>query len=206
MIKQTKQKKQSGFSIIEMIIVIFILTLISLIVVNFQLDIFSLNRLSNDNLNIQTNLRHSLKTLTAEIRGAVPSSLGAYPLVQTSTSSLVFYTNTDSDPLVEKVRYFLDGQTFKKGTIKPTSNPLTYNPANESFKILADNVANAETAIFDYYDTTYDGTSSALALPVDAGLVRLIKVTLIIDENPNKLPAPTIMTTQVAPRNIKDNL
>jgi type II secretory pathway pseudopilin PulG len=206
MTKQTKQKKQGGFSIIEMIIVIFILTLISILVVNFQLDIFSLNRLSSDNLNIQTNLRQSLKTLTAEIRSAIPSTLGAYPLVQTSTSSLVFYTNTDSDTLVEKVRYFLDGQTFKKGTVKPTGSPLTYNPANESFKTLADNVTNSETAIFDYYNTDYDGTSPALSQPVDSGLVRLIKVTLIIDEDVTKLPPPVSITTQVTPRNIKDNL
>jgi type II secretory pathway pseudopilin PulG len=206
MIKQIKQKKQTGFSIIEIIIAIFILTLISILVINFQLDIFSLNRLSSDNLDIQINLRQSLKTLTAEIRSALPSTLGAYPLAETSTSSLIFYTNTDSDTLVEKVHYFLDGQTFKKGTTKPTGNPLIYNPANESFKSLADNVTNGETAIFDYYNSDYDGTSPSLSQPVDAGLVRLIKVTLIIDEDVDKSPLPVSITTQVTPRNIKDNL
>lgn len=201
-----KKNKQQGFSAVEILIAIFILSLIIVAVVSFQIDIFSLNKSSGDNLNIQEDLRRTLKTLSAEIRSMSPSNMGAYPIIQAGTSTLVFYDNIDNDTLVEKVRYFLVGTTLKKGVIKPTGSPLTYNSANETFKELAHNVANATTSIFSYYDSSYDGNSSPLTQPVDSSLVRLIKAEIIIDENPTKAPPPISLTTQVSIRNIKDNL
>ena len=67
-------------------------------------------------------------------------------------------------------------------------------------------MANEATPIFDYYDTNYDGTTAPLAQPVSAIAVRLVKITLIIDKNSLRPPAPITMTTQVSMRNLKDNL
>ncbi len=200
------KNNQVGFTLIETLVAMFILTLIAVVVVNFQLDIFSLNKISNSNLLSQEGARRTLKNFSAEIRSVTASDAGAYALAQTATSSITFYTNIDSDASVEKIRYFLDGTILKKGTIKPTGNPATYNPADENFIILSNNIANATTSIFTYYDTDYDGTSPALTDPVSPSQVRLIKIDLIIDEDPSKDPPPLYMTTQATPRNLKDNL
>jgi hypothetical protein len=65
-----------------------------------------------------------------------------------------------------------------------------------------------DSSIFEYYDSNYDGTasSSALIFPVAPIEVRLVKITLDIDSDPNKPPEPFTVTTQVSIRNIKDNL
>ena len=204
-INHKKINYQAGFSLIEMIIVIFILTVIGLALVTFQINIFSLNKITGDNLTAEGEARQTLKTITAEIRTMSPSGMGAYAIAQLSTSSITFYSNIDNDSLIEKVRYFTVGSTLKKGVIKPSGNPLNYN-GTESTKELVHNIANATTSIFSYYNANYDGTSAPLSAPVNPISVRLIKVNIIIDKDPLKSPPPLFMTTQVSIRNLKDNL
>jgi len=200
------QNSKSGFTIIEVLVSIFILTLIVSVVYSFQKDVFSLNRIISDSLVAQEEARRNLKTMTAEIRTASPSSLGAYAIAQTATSSFIFYSNIDGDSFKERVRYFLDGTTLKKGIIKPSGAPLAYNPANETIIDLAHDVANTTTSIFSYYDTNYDGTTQPLAEPINVSVVRLVKITIVIDHDPLVSPGHITLTTQISIRNLKDNL
>lgn len=197
---------ESGFSLIEVLVGIGISTIIGIAIYSFQRDVFSINRVIVSNLSVQGEVRRTLKIMSAEIRTASPSSLGAYALTQTATSSFTFYSNIDSDASKERVRYFLSGTTLKKGIIKPSGSPLTYNPANELVTDLIHDLANAATSTFTYYDEDYDGTSPPLAEPIDISAVRLVKITLVIDKDPAALPASMTLTTQVSIRNLKDNL
>src|SRR3989344_3583844 len=203
---KNKHNSKSGFTIIEILVSIFILTLIGLAVSSFAKDIFSLNRITSDSLTAQDETRRALKTMSAEIRTASPSSLGAYALAQSAMSSFTFYSNVDDDSFKERVRYFLDGTTLKKGIIKPSGTPLTYNPADEAVSELIHCVANATTSIFSYYDKNYDGTNQALIEPIDIATVRLVKITIVIDKDPQTPPGPVTFTTQISIRNLKDNL
>jgi prepilin-type N-terminal cleavage/methylation domain-containing protein len=200
-----KYNPKSGFTIIEVLVSIFILTLIGLAVSSFFKDIFSFNRIISGSLTAQDEARRALKTMSAEIRTASPSSLGAYPLVQTATSSFAFYSNIDSDSFKERVRYFLEGVTLKKGIIKPSGSPLTYNPANEIITELIHDVANSATSTFNYYDTVYDGTTQPLTEPINISVVRLVKITIVIDKDSTQPPGPMTLTTQINMRNLKDN-
>jgi len=206
MIFQNKQKLNSGFSIIEVLVVIFILSLIGVAVATFQKDVFSFNTILSSSLAAQDEARRALRIITAEVRPLSPSSVGAYPIAEADPTSFIFYNDIDSDQLKERVRYFLDGKTLKKGVIKPSGNPLTYNPANEIISEIVHDVANGAAAIFNYYDTNYDGTTPPLTEPVNLLAVRLVKVTIVIDEDPNRSPGPITLTTQVSMRNLKDNL
>jgi len=202
----TKIKRVGGFSILETIIAMTIFTIIAIAIVTFQLNIFSLNQISSDNLLAQEDARRALRDMSSEIRSMCPSDMGAYPIAQAATSSLIFYENIDDDSQIERVRYFLVGTTLKKGVIKPTGTPPTYNPSAETTKELVHNIANGTGTIFSYYDSNYDGTSPPLADPVDVPSVRLIKINIVIDNNIQELPQPLILTTQASIRNIKDNL
>ncbi len=202
--KKLPKNKRQGFTVIEILIAVFIFTLIGIAVVKFQIDIFSLNTFNSANLITQESARKILKNFSAEVRSMAPSNAGAYYIDQAATSSLTFYTNINSDSNTEKVRYFLSGTTFKKGVTNPTGN--TYDPGNETVIELAHKVDNATTSIFSYYDENYDGTSAPLNQPVNISDIRLIKINLIIDEGTSKSPTPLNMTTQVSIRNLKDNL
>lgn len=200
-----QKKLKSGFSIIEALVVIFILSLVGLVVVTFQMDVFSLNTLLSGNLAAQDEARKMLKNITAEIRPLSPSSVGAYPIAEASPTSFIFYSDIDSDQFKERVRYFLSGMTLKKGVVKPSGTPLVYNLANETISEVIHDVKSGTDVIFEYYDKNYDGTTSSLTQPVDIPEVRLIKITVVIDKDPNRSPGPITLTTQVSMRNLKDN-
>ncbi len=200
-----KYNPKSGFTLIEVLVSIFILTLIGLAVSSFLKDIFSYNRIISGSLTAQDEARRALKTMSAEIRTASPSSLGAYAITQVATSSLIFYSNIDDDSYKERVRYFLDSTTLKKGVIKPSGSPLIYNLANETISELVHDIANAVIPIFSYYDTDYDGTTQPLTEPINISAVRLVKITIIIDKDSTQPPGPMTLTTQINMRNLKDN-
>lgn len=199
-------KSKSGFTIIEMLAGIFILMLIGMTVILLQKDVFSLHKLISSNLTIQYQARRAMKDITSELRSASPSNLGAYPIASAATSSIVFYSDTDDDALKEKIRYFIDEGTLKKGVIKPSGEPLFYDQNQETVTDLVFDVQNSTTSVFSYFDSNYQGSSQTLPQPIDVSLVRLVRVYLVIDEDLQKAPRPLILTTQVSLRNLKDNL
>ncbi len=195
-----------GFTLVETLLVVSILVMISFAFYAFQRDIFSLNESLSRNLTAQDEARRALKFMIYEIRVASPSSLGSYALSQVATSSFVFYANIDDDSLKERVRYFVEDSTLKRGVIKPSGSPPTYDLESEEFVDLVHNLANGTTSVFSYYDEDYDGTTSPLSEPVDATLVRLVKIFFIVDGGVQGSTTPLTFTTQVQMRNLKDNL
>lgn len=200
-----QRKRVGGFTLVELLVAVFIITLIGLAVSNFGAQMFSFSRTLSSAMTAQGEARKALKTMSAEIRPASLSSIGSYAIETAATSTLTFYSDTDDDGVYERIRYFLSGTTLKRGIIKPTGNPLTYNSANETFSELVHDVVNGGTPIFEYYDTLYDGTTSAMN-PVTILSIRLIKITVMIDKDTNKPPNTMTATTQVSIRNLKDNL
>src|SRR3990167_8115972 len=122
---------KKGFTLTEIIVVVAISSVIFIAVFNFGNSIFSFNSNAQKNLSAQTDARRVLKNIVKELRSASPSSLGSYPITLASTSTLTFFANIDSDSYKEQIRYFLSGPELKRGVIKPSDSPLTYNPANE---------------------------------------------------------------------------
>lgn len=196
----SNNKKNSGFTLMEIVILVGILAAITLATLVFQQDFFKVNRLAQGSLERETEVRRLLKSFAEELRSAVPSSAGGYLIEQATDSSLVFFANIDSDDSKERIRYFLSGTILKKGVTKPSGSPLTYNPANE---VLQDLVKDVTSAALFYYDSTYDGTNSALAQPVDVSKIRLVKITVTVDPNGPKPPEPVSVSTQATIRNLR---
>lgn len=189
-----------------MLVSVSIFVLIMLVVTGFNRDIFFINSGLQSNLSAQIEARNVLRTVVAELRSVSPSSLGAYALAQTSTSSIIFYSNVDNDQYKERIRYFIQGTNFNRGIVHPSGSPLTYNVAQEQVTTLVHNVRNGATSTFDYFDKYYSGTSTPLAVPVDPLAVRLVRITLLIDSDPNRFPATITLSSQAMLRNLKDNL
>ncbi len=191
----------------EMLVSVSIFVLIMLVVTSFNRDIFFINSGLQSNLSAQIEARNVLRTVVAELRSTSPSSLGAYALAQTATSSVTFYSNVDNDQYKERIRYFIQGTNFNRGIIHPSGSPLTYNAGSEQITTLVRNVRNGtSTAMFDYFDKNYSGTSTPLSVPVDPLAVRLVRITILVDSDPNRFPATIIETSQAMLRNLKDNL
>lgn len=200
----TMDARKKGFTMIETIFGVAIFIVIMIAVTLFSRNTWIFNSFIGASLNNVDNVRLALKTFSSEIRTASTADTGAYVINQASSTSFTFYANIDSDVLKERVRYFLLNGQLQKGVIKPTGSPLSYNPANEQITTLISNVTNPST--FSYYDKNYDGTTAPLPAPIDIASIRLVKVTITIEKDPNKAPVTASFTTQVSIRNLKDNL
>lgn len=198
-----KKNFKKGFSIAELIISIFIISILSISIGNFTRDIFFLNSALSGGMNAQLDARHLVKVAVAELREASPSNLGAYPISLASSTGITFYSDINNDGLKDRIRYFLSGKTIKRGVVVPSGNPLTYNDSDEKLStLISDVVASSTLPIFQYYS----GSEVQLIQPVVVSNVRLVKITVIIDADPNHPPAPIIVTSQVSIRNLKDNI
>lgn len=196
-----------GFTFTELLISIFIISILTITVTTFQRDVFSLNYSLQGSLNAQIDARHVVKIMVTELRKTGPSALGAYPISLASSTGVTFYSDADSDGVKDRVRYFLSGTTIKRGVVAPSGSPLTYNDANEKLTtVISGFVASSTLPLFQYYPSSYTGITSPLTQPVNIPSIRLVKITAIIDKDSNHSPAPIIVTSQVNLRNLKDNL
>ncbi len=205
--KNIKNKRQAGFTFVETIIGVSIFLLVSFLVSSFARDIFSLNYVVQGNLNAEIDSRHVVKIIVTELREAGPSALGAYAIASATPSNLIFYSDVDNDGIREKVRYFVSGTNLKRGIVSPSGSPLVYDDTQEKLStIISGFVSSSTLPLFQYYPSSYAGTSSPLTVPVDISSIRLVKVAVIIDKDPNRSPISIITTSQVSVRNLKDNL
>jgi prepilin-type N-terminal cleavage/methylation domain-containing protein len=199
-----KLKNKKGFTLPEILIGVSIFVLVMGALTLFSRNIWYYGSYVSAGLNDSNNGRAVLKTLVSEIRTASTADTGAYVIALANSTAFTFYSDIDNDGLKEKVRYFLNGSLLQKGVIKPTGSPLSYVSVNETLSTLLSNVTNA--SIFNYYDKNYEGTTAALGTPVTISSVRLVKITITIDKDPNRAPVTTTFSTQVSIRNLKDNL
>ena len=199
-------KSKAGFSMVEIIVSLGIFSILALVILGWQKDIFSINALFTKRLTSQEDIRKVIKNFIAETRTAQLSEAGSYPLETANKDTFTFYSDIDYDGIKEKVRYFLNNHQLKKGVIEPSGQPPVYNPDNETVVISAKNIINNNDEVFLYYDKDYDGDDSPLSQPVNILNVRLVQITLTVDEDPNRPPDPITETSQTSIRNLKDNL
>lgn len=196
-----------GFTLAELIVVIAIVGIISVAISTFQRNVIIYNKYSSDSISSAQDARNILRVMVKEMRTTSPSNNGAYSIAQAATSSITFFSDTDGDGSKEQIRYYISTTTLRKGKIKPTGSPSVYNASNEVIETLAYNIKNStSTALFEYYDNNYAGTSSPMTQPVVVTSIRLVKINLLIDADPNRSPIPRLYTSQVSLRNLKDNL
>lgn len=194
---------QRGFTLIELIISLGV----SVIVIGGAYEFFmnGMNSYKQSLSRARSNeqVRQGMDAMTAVIREARSADNGSYAVAQATATSLTFYANIDSDVAVEQVTYSLTGTQLVRTVIKPTGVPPQYPAGNAVTTTLQDNVRSLQ---FNYFDKNYTGTQAALTQPVAPLDVRLVRITVTIDDDPTKPPAAVTLTTAVMLRNLKDNL
>lgn len=201
-----KQKLNKGYSMAEIVVVLAILGVFIGVVGKFQKDYVGFSRVFNNELNLADDARKILRPMANEVRSMSPAANGAYAIESAATSSFVFFSDISGDAKTERVRYFLSGTTLKKGVKTASGNPSVYG--TESITDVVSGIRNGSSAIFEYYDTNYTGssTSTPLTYPMSTDSIRLVKITFIIDAIATDAISSTTVSTQVSLRNLKDNL
>jgi hypothetical protein len=147
-----------------------------------------------------TSAQRGIEGMIKVMREAAYSSNGAWPVISMSSTSLAFYADVDDDPFIERIRFYLSGDSLMRGIIDPSGDPPVYtNP--EQVSSVSDYVRNTDqnVTLFKYYDV--DG-----ALMTDMtriAEVRFVEATVVVNINPNRLPNQFTLRSTAALRNLK---
>lgn len=193
-----KKTTASGFTLLEILFTLGIFLGLLWVLGNFQVNVFSENTAIGNSLTAESEARLSLKKTIAELRAAVQSELGGYPIALATGSSLTYYSDADGDGAAEQYRYFLNGSTLQKGKIIPTGSPLAYVSGNERITTEISHLTNIN-GLFTYFDAA----GGQLPEPINLPNVRLIKIIYTIDADPNRPPGPITLGSQVSVRSLK---
>lgn len=171
---------------------------------------FFLNSLRSSNvlfeqLANQSQGRRLLNSFINEVRSAVYSSDGAYPIAVASTTEFIFFSKLNPQLQSQRIRYFLEGTEIKKGVIKPGGNPPNYTSSTEEVVTAVDNVYSTGTPIFYYYDQSYTGASTSLIQPVDVTKIRMAEIIFQLEKNPLASPSSLNLRAKAEIRNLKTN-
>jgi prepilin-type N-terminal cleavage/methylation domain-containing protein len=208
-IKQIERKAwrvQRGMTLVELLITLAIFVTVMVAVGTFEANTFIYQGNVSSSFTTAQNAQIILKTMLTELRETAPGVNGAYALVSTGSTSISFFSDPDNDGQTEQITYSLTGTTLSRSVIQPSGSPLGYN-GGPVISTLLTTVRNGNTTpVFQYFDTNYNGTSSPLAQPVTTTAVRLVKVNVTLDTDPNRSPVPITYTVQANLRNLKNNL
>lgn len=202
-----KRKSGGGFTLIEALvtITIFILVLgglVGLISGGYKAYYYTFQQAQ-----AISEARNGVEIMTEEIREARPGDDGSYIIEKADDYEFIFYSDIDRDRETERVRYFIEDSDFRKGVIDPTGDPPCYitDPEDPQFSekifILSKYVRN-QPPIFHYFD----GDMEELPPPARLKDTKLMRVYLVVNVDPDKLPQDFVLENDVQLRNLKTNL
>jgi prepilin-type N-terminal cleavage/methylation domain-containing protein len=194
--------KNSGFTLVEGLVASAIAAVLALALGLMARDVFSLRSGISASLSTQSEAARVLRPFADDLRAAVASETGAFPIAQSATSSITFYADVDHDGVAERAQYFLQNGEFRRAISEPSGEPAVYGPAATTTLVHG---VLASTTLFSYYPQGYDGTasSSALGFPVFPSEVRSVRVWLSVDQDPIHSPGPAEITTTATVRNLR---
>lgn len=185
---------------LEAIVWVSVLLMVLLAMTSSLLYFYRVNRYAIQQSSAVTSAQRGLENSIRIIREASYSSQGAFPTVSIETNDFVFYADVDADPLIEKVHYYISGNSFLYGVVDPTGDPPVYT-GSETVSTIADYVHNIDQNVkaFRYYDV------SGLEITDYAkwANVRFVQVSLVVNVDPNKLPNQLVLSSSAAIRNLK---
>ena len=200
--KKKRTSNQAGFTLVEIMVSIGILTGGIVLIGLFARNVSDIGIDFTQRFKAEQEIRLTIGEAIAELRSVAQSHEGSYPISMAGTSTLTFYVDLQNDGKIERVRYFLSGQTLKKGIISPSGDPLTYNPANETIKDVVHNVVTGTSSIFSYYDSDYTGDEPPMTIPVVISDIRMVEINISAKDTGQI--SQTSFSTRVTPRNLRD--
>lgn len=210
--KKNKKNFKKGLTLVETLVAIALFVLgIQATVLVFN-KTFENKRYSLEMGRASFTVSRSIGDLTRYIRKARQSDSGAYPIVSADDDDIIFYSDYDKDDVTERLHvYFADSNgdgtadTIYMGVRNPSGGfPVTYAVGDGETITLAQHIVNtASDHVFSYYDRDYPATNE-VATPANVSEIRLIRIFLKINIDPNKAPENIQQETFVEVRNLND--
>jgi prepilin-type N-terminal cleavage/methylation domain-containing protein len=200
-----KIKNKKGFSLVETITVIVIVSIIMMTMTLFFARVFQINHFSLELGYATMVASRGVDQAVKNIRRASRGGNGAFAVESAGDTEIIFYANYDDDEAIERVRYFLNqsDDTFNVGVtqLDTTTTPPKYNYQTEEVVTrVANFVVNNPTnePIFTYFNVKNEQLSS----PVTATQVSMVKILLFVNVDEIKQPNNVRIESYVVMRNL----
>ena len=142
------------------------------------------------------------------LRKVRQSDAGARPIVSANDNDLVVYSDYDNDGKTERLHIYLSNGIIYLGVRKPSATiPKTYAAGDATTVIIAKQIVNTSSdPMFSYYNKDYpeDVLHNPVSTPANAADIRLIKIFLKINIDPNRAPDNIEQESFVELRNLND--
>lgn len=190
-------KNKRAFTLIEMTVVIALISMITVVVSVFLSQSIKSYRLKRQSVDLQEKTAHVMREFEQTVRAASTVITAS----ETEFKFYRFFDLTSTYPI--QVRYFLDDDKFKIGLTDPSgiAPNITYPDGEERIALIIEDVVNTDV-LFKYYN----GVGTLLLDPANSVNVRMVELTISLDQNPGAPPEPVTELTKVHLRNMKDNL
>ncbi len=203
-IKHTSQ----GFTIVELMVAMVIISALLFSIAVLTDSVRKNQQQTWENYIKVDEANTAVRTFTRELRTARDGNNGAYLLAEAGDNQISFYSDIDFDGQTEKVRYYLSGTEFYKGTIEPTGYPVTYPSANEIVKLISANIRNGSQPPFYYFNSDWpkDTINNPLIPKKRISDTRLVRIYLRLNTQENQPEKDYVLENYVQIRMLKDNL
>lgn len=202
------QKKYSGMTIVEMMVAISIFTIAIFGFTMLFMRSWQMNSYTIEMGQSSYAVSQGVNNMVNYLRKARQADDGSYPVKSAAENDLVVFSDYDKDGVTERLHFYLQNGQVLMGITDPTTGiPKTYATSDQQTKLLADRIVNeADEPIFYYYNKDYpaDTVNNPVAMPVDVSTVRLIKIFLKINVDPNRAPDNIETQSFVELRNLND--
>lgn len=196
---------QRGMTLVEAVVAVGLFTVLSLAITTSMASLYEYNAYTIEQANEIDNARRGITQWSRDAKELTTAEDGTYAIAVIEPHRFGYYSDTDLDDTVEYIEYILATTTLTKYTYNPSGTPASYDLTSpDSEQILSEYVQNINqgTSTFFYFDDFGNALSSSSPI-ID---VRLIRMQLIVNIDPNRSPGEFMLRSSIAPRNVKDNL
>ena len=188
-----------GLTLIETLVWIAIFTAAMIAIVMTLLYFYRTNAYAIEQASAVSAAERGLGETMRVIREGAYSSQGAFPIVSIGKHDFTFYADIDTDALIERVRYYLNGTSLTRGVVNATGNPPDYTET-ETVSVVTEYVRNGaqNVSTFRYFDEL----GSEITNYTNWTAVRFVTVTLVVNINETALPSALTLQSSAAIRNL----
>lgn len=152
---------------------------------------FKFNKFAYEEGVASATAQRATEDVVKNIRRARQADSGAYLVKSAGEFDFVFYCDYDEDGDTERLHYFLQNGSLKRGVANPSGSPITYPDNDQEVSTVTQYVVNTSgEPIFKYFNKDFpaDLVANPLALPINPEDVRLVRVFLRINIDPGSAP------------------
>jgi len=200
-----KKQTYSGFTLIEMIVVIGISSILFFVVNMMIVTIYQSNRVALQQAQYVDAARRGIETFVKDAREIDYAVTGAYPLVVMEPYRFSFYSDIDPDNLTELIVYELATSSLRRTVYSASGSPITYSSIPDTVDLLAINITNAAAGVpvFTYLDSESLPIIDPLLQMTD---IRSVRILLSITVGETSTTSDFVLEGSATLRNLRDGV